>query len=124
MRLEPHVVNFMSEVLVVVIVHGKKSLLVKLLVKNYYEILYKDEHALRMSSEMIIAFTIEQYYNLKVWQPKTFAKRYSLFKCMMLSERSMSLNLHLHVPHILRKCGKVEKMLSSSQKTSSSLLMV
>jgi len=66
MRLEPHVVNFMSDELVVVIVHGKKSLLVKLLVKNYYEILYTDEYTLSMSSEMIIAFIIEQYYNLKV----------------------------------------------------------
>ena len=58
MRLEPHVVNFMSDELVVVIVHGKKSLLVKPLVKNYYEILYTDEYTLGMSSEMIIAFII------------------------------------------------------------------
>jgi len=56
----------MSDELVVVIVHGKKSLLVKLLVKNYYEILYTEEYTLSMSSEMIIAFIIEQYYNLKV----------------------------------------------------------
>ena len=65
-RLLPHVVNFIIDVLVVVIVHGVKSLLVKLLVKNYSVILYTDAYVVNMNSDMIMALSIYRYYNLNV----------------------------------------------------------